>query len=118
MFDGSSTLICAFSRAMECRPTEGCTDVEVEDIRLPAFVNIDFSAQKIEGRADNGRSSTIENLEHIDGKLVLQGAEDGIEGVRDGTGWTISISEETGKLVLVAAGDQVAFIVYGACTNP
>jgi hypothetical protein len=44
----------------------------------------------------------------------LQGAEDGYEKMRDGLGWTMAISEETGQLVLTASGEQVAFVVFGA----
>lgn len=115
-FDGSSPLICAFSSAVECSPSGGCTKVEVEDMRLPVFVNIDFDAGTIRGRVENGRTTAIENVEHIDGKLILQGAEDGNEGDRDGTGWTVSISEDSGKMAAVAVGDQIAFILFGACT--
>jgi hypothetical protein len=46
----------------------------------------------------------------------MQGAEDGIEGVRDGLGWTLAIAEETGNMVLTGSGDEVAFVVFGACT--
>jgi len=35
--------------------------------------------------------------------------------VRDSVGWTASVSEETGKMVVTAAGNEVAFIVYGVC---
>jgi hypothetical protein len=42
-------------------------------------------------------------------------AEDGNKEVRDGTGWSIAISEETGKMVLTESGDQAAFVVFGAC---
>jgi hypothetical protein len=44
----------------------------------------------------------------------LQGAEDGYEKMRDGLGWTMAISEESGQVVLTASGDQVAFVVFGA----
>lgn len=54
-------------------------------------------------------------MEKVDGKLILQGAEDGLEGVRDGVGWTLVISEDTGKFVLTASGEEVAFVVFGAC---
>ena len=55
----------------------------------------------------------VESLDLVtDG--VLQGAEDGYTGVRDGLGWTISISGESGQVVLTASGDQVAFVVFGA----
>jgi predicted regulator of Ras-like GTPase activity (Roadblock/LC7/MglB family) len=65
--------------------------------------------------AANQVPSRIENLERIDGKLILQGAENGYKEVRDGTGWSIAVSEETGKIVLTESGDQVAFVVFGAC---
>jgi hypothetical protein len=55
-------------------------------------------------------------MESIDGKLFLQGADDGIEGVRDGLAWSISISQDTGRLVMSASGENVAFVVFGACT--
>ena len=55
-------------------------------------------------------------METLDNKLFLQGADDGIEGVRDGLAWSIAISEDTGRLVLSASGDNVAFVIFGACT--
>ena len=47
---------------------------------------------------------------------MLQGADDGIEGVRDGLGWTMAINDTTGKMVLTASGDSFALVVFGACT--
>jgi hypothetical protein len=48
--------------------------------------------------------------------LILQGVEEGVEGVDDGLGWSMTISKETGKLVLAASGDRKAYVVFGACT--
>ena len=59
----------------------------------------------------------VERVEHLDGKLVLQGADDGVEDVRDGLAWSMSISEDTGKMVLSAAGDGFAMVVFGACAQ-
>jgi len=42
-------------------------------------------------------------------------AEDGVEGVRDGLGWSASIAQDTGRFVLSASGERVAFVVFGAC---
>ena len=53
----------------------------------------------------------------IDGKLFLQGADDGVEGIRDGLAWSISIDQDNGKLVLTASGDAVGFVIFGACTT-
>jgi hypothetical protein len=54
-------------------------------------------------------------MERVEGKLILQGAEDGVENVRDGLGWTAAISEESGKFILSASGEEVAFVIFGAC---
>ena len=35
-----------------------------------------------------GRKSSIESVKRVDGKLILQGAEEGRQDVRDGFGWT------------------------------
>jgi hypothetical protein len=59
-------------------------------------------------------ATNIERHEVVDGKLILQGAEDGYENMRDGLGWTMAITEKTGQVVLTASGDQVAFVVFGA----
>ena len=59
----------------------------------------------------------MERVEHLDGKLILQGADDGVEDVRDGMAWSMSISEDTGKMVLSASGDGFAMVVFGACTQ-
>jgi hypothetical protein len=81
------------------------------------FLRVDFQNMVIKGVTDeDGRQTKIENMEQIDGKLILQGAEDGVEGVRDGVGWTAAIMEDTGKTILTASGDDVAFVVFGACT--
>jgi hypothetical protein len=48
---------------------------------------------------------------------VLQGAEDGLEGVRDGLGWTLSIGGERGDMVLTGSGNGVGFVIFGACTT-
>ncbi len=91
-----------------------------EEVGIPQFLKINFKEKKISATQSSGskRSTTIKNSEHVDGKLILQGAEDGLEDVRDGLGWSIAISEESGKMVLTASGDEVGFVVFGAFTLP
>jgi hypothetical protein len=119
-FDGSNPLICAVMDVVECQPGGKCQQLTAEDVGIPHFFKINFKEKKISATQSDGstRSTEIENLEHIDGKLIIQGAEDGIEGVRDGLGWSLAIAEETGKTVLTASGDEVGFVVFGACTRP
>ena len=116
-FDGSRPLLFSVISAMECTPDNGCRAVTVDSVDLPRFLKIDFNKKTIgpASESDTRPASTIERMERVDGKLILQGAEDGYESVRDGLGWTIAITEGTGKVVMTASGDQVAFVVFGAC---
>ena len=119
-FDGSKELICAVIDLVECQPGGKCQQVTAEDVGIPQFLKINFKEKKISATHADGsqRNTTIENFERIDGKIIIQGAEDGIEGVRDGVGWSLAIAEETGKTVLTASGDEVGFVIFGACTLP
>jgi hypothetical protein len=119
-FDGSKSLICAVMDVVECQPGGKCQQVTAEDISIPNFFKINFKEKTISATRTDGskRSTAIENFEKIDGKIIIQGAEDGIEGVRDGVGWSLAIAEETGKTVLTASGDEVGFVIFGACTLP
>jgi hypothetical protein len=103
---------------VECLPGGNCQRVTHDSINLPKFVILNFKEKKISmpGDPKNRPPTAIERTESVDGKLILQGAEDGIEGVRDGLGWTVAISEQTGDMVLTASGEEVGFVVFGACT--
>lgn len=101
----------------ECTSDGGCRGTTAENFGLPQFLRVDFQTKSITAArpGDGTPPSTIERMEKVDGKLILQGAEDGLEGVRDGVGWTLAISEDTRKFVLTASGEEVAFVVFGAC---
>lgn len=109
--------VLALGQDLIVLPAKGQSEVAPESVGMPQFFIIDFD--KKETRATTAgmsdKTSQVERLEHVDGKLIIQGAEDGDENIPDGLGWTLAISEETGKWVLSASGDQVAFIAYGAC---
>lgn len=115
-FDGSRPLLISVNRVIECTPDGDCREVSLVSIDFPQFLKVDFTAKTIRsaGAETEKPGTTIERQEVVDGKLILQGAEDGYEKVRDGLGWTIAISQETGQVVLTASGEQVAFVVFGA----
>ena len=117
-FDGSKQLLCASATAFECLRIEGCTQVAPEEIAAPTFMRFDFSKKTVSSIGTEGtvKTSGMERSESVDGKLILQGAEDGVEGVRDGLGWTIAISQDSGRMVLTGSGDDVAFTIFGSCT--
>ena len=100
-FDGSKELLCACMRVIECGPDGNCAEVSAEEIGIPEFLKINFK-QKTIGAPQLGKN---------------QRAEDGYKEVRDGAGWSMAISEETGKMVLTESGDQVGFVIFGACIS-
>jgi len=116
-FDGSKSLLFAATKAFECTPAGGCGETTVEELFLPQFLRIDVSKNEIGAiPASENPASKIERMEIVDGKLMLQGAEDGSASERDGVGWTMAIAQDSGKTVLTFSGDKAAFVVFGACT--
>lgn len=117
-FDGGKIMLCASQYASECNVGSDCATVTVASVNLPDFFLVDTGKKRISATPESGSqaSTAIERVEHLDGKLILQGADDGIKDVRDGAGWTMSINEATGKMVMTTAGDGFAVVVFGACT--
>jgi len=117
-FDGSKTLLCAPQSAVECGPDGSCQQVSPASVNLPDFFQIDFkdkTINRVSGK-ENQKGSKIDRMEILDNKLILQGADDGVEDVRDGLAWSMAIAQDTGKLVVSAAGESEAFVIFGACT--
>ncbi len=116
-YDGSKRMMCASAEVVECVPHTGCQPVIAESVGAPRFIVVDVAQKKLSARfANDERSSAIERTESVDGKLMLQGVEDGLETERDGIGWTLSITEDLGDMVLTGSGDNVAFVIFGSCT--
>lgn len=114
-FDGSVPLLCALNEAVECAPGAACDRLLPEELGAPDFFLIDVKAKSVKGLGGASRSSAIRSVIEIDEKLILQGAEDGIEGVRDGLGWSAAITQDGGRFVLSASGERIAFVVFGVC---
>ena len=110
-FDGSKPLLCAVIDTFECGPGGECEWGNAESINMPQFLKINFKKKTISGTRESGevRTTEIENMERVDGKLILQ-------GVQNGRAWSMVITEATGKMAVTASDDQVGFVVFGACT--
>ncbi len=117
-FDGSRNLLCAPQVAIECGPDGKCEQAMAASVNLPNFFLIDFTNKELSAITgeDNKRTSKIKSMEFLDSKLFLQGADDGIKDVRDGLAWSMSISQDSGRLVVSASGEDEAFVIFGACT--
>jgi len=114
--DTSKILLCASLEVHECVDGEACRTVQPEDVDAPTFIWIDFEEKELRSGAGS-RTSQIDHIEEVEDRIVLQGVEDGHEDARDGTGWTISIGTQTGRMVGTAAVEQAAIVIFGACTE-
>ena len=117
-FDGSKPLAGSVYKILEIYPSKIINDAEPDTVGLPRNFIIDFQEKIIRPSKDSliRRTSKIKRVEHIENKLILQGIEDGVENVDDGLAWSIAISKKTGKVVLSASGDGVAYALFGTCT--
>jgi len=117
-FDGSKPLLCASVELQECTPGVGCERVTADSINAAEFLRIDVKKKTIVVSARN-QSRTPQRIESstiTDHVLVIQGSDNGVEGVRqDGLAWSIAIDKISGKMVLTASGDEVAFVIFGSC---
>ena len=118
-FDGSKPLVCTVITVNECLAGEECQTVSPGRCQ-PAAVPVGRRRQKSPSRtrrpARAGKAA-IESVKRVDGKLILQGAEEGRPDVHDGFGWTVAIMEDSGQMVLSASGDMVAISAFGVCTS-
>ncbi len=114
-YDGSVPLLGAVERIIEINTLKIIDNVDPDTVGLPRKFIIDFKQKLIRPTPDNlvRRIIPIERIEHIEDKLILQGAEAG--NVNDGLGWSMVISKSTGKMVITGVGDGIAYVVFGAC---
>lgn len=118
-FDGSKLLVGSVEKVLEIRQSKISGDVDPDTVGLPRRFFIDIEQKRVLPSKESmvRRISSIKHAEHIENKLILQGIEEGVENVDDGLAWSIAISKKTGKFVLSASGDGVAYVVFGTCTE-
>jgi hypothetical protein len=77
-------------------------------LNLPQFLKVDVKAQKGHSE-ETGRVSPFERVEHLNGRMIVQGGQ-------DGRGWTMTISEETGTMSATISSDGDGFVAFSVCT--
>jgi len=110
-FDGSQTLLCAPTDAVQCEGAGECERAEVEDLNIPKFLSIDFKNKEMTGRLEGATSdeaTKIQNVEKLDNQTVLQ-------GIQNGRGWSIVIDAALGDMTAAIAGDDISFVLFGGC---
>jgi hypothetical protein len=110
-FDGSKPLLCAPGEAIDCAARGECLQVSPGDLNLPRFITVDVRGKRLSGTPSGGEEqrTAIQNVQSVDGKLILQGAE-------NGRGWSMVIDQATGDLAASVADQYNGFVLFGACT--
>jgi hypothetical protein len=114
--DTSKPFLCASMQVNECIDGRGCEAVLPEEVNAPTFLRVDVRNKVIRILKD-APGSKIRSVSRIENRLVLQGAEDGNPRQPDGSGWTLSIENDTGRFVATATVLQGAIVIFGACTE-
>jgi len=112
-------IICAISNYYECLPAGGCQAKSAVELEAPAFFKILLDKKEIMllgQAAGNGRVSKIKVLDQLGDTIILQGMESGSAKRRSGVGWTISINEKTGAMVLTVSSGEAGYVGMGMCT--
>ena len=117
-FDGSKLLSGSVEKVLEISQFRVSDDVDPDIVGLPRNFFIDIEEKTMLSSMESmvRRIGRIKHVEHIENKIILQGVEEGVENVDDGLVWSMAISKKTGKVVLSASGDGVAYVVFGTCT--
>ena len=116
-FDGTKPLLCSVAEVYECSLEAGCADLSTDQANVPAIVRIDFAKGEISGQLDDGstRLSKALNKQTLENKLIMQGIEQGYDDERDGSGWSVAITQDSREMVLTASTDETAFVMLGSC---
>jgi hypothetical protein len=84
-------------------------------VNFPTLFRVDAPAMKLRNlqaeAGPQGTESSIRNVDHANGKMILSGAE----GER---GWSVLIHEATGRMAAAVAGDGEGFVIFGQCVLP
>ena len=106
-FDGSKPLVCAIVEVLDCGLQDKCDRVNPEFVNLPDIFKINFNNKEMSG-AD--RTTSFKHLVHEEGNTIIQGTSG------NGRGWSLLLSEQTGKFTGAVAGVEYGFLIFGSCT--
>jgi hypothetical protein len=114
--DTSEPFLCAVAQVNECLDGFGCEKVLPEMVGAPTFIWVDIKKNRIRTNQNSDGARIVNKIE-LDGRHILQGAEDGDPEATDGAGWTLSIEDDTGRFAAAIAIEQATLSLFGACTE-
>lgn len=108
---GENELLCAAARVTICLDDSTCMAASPWELNVPQFINVDLKKKRLSTTkaSDDNRVTTVDNMRRADGRIYLQ-------GIDQGRAYTFVIDEETGLLTVIVARDGLTVSVFGACT--
>lgn len=112
-------ILCSTVNVTQCQADTDCETQSALAADVPLFLRLDLSEKTVETTSRGGRKNTtvITGMTLSDGLLLLQGVEPAVKDERSALGWTISLDESTGDMVITAAGREVSYSLFGGCTT-
>ncbi len=111
--DGSKPLICSLDDAVDCTDrNDECNKGDAAAVQAPDLIRVDFKRKTVKAMgvsADEDDVAAIRHVETMDGRLVVQGAQ-------NGRGWSMVVVGETGASTIAVAGNDHGFLIFGTCT--
>ena len=91
-FDGSKPLSGVTGKIIEINQHKIIDDVDPDTVGLPKNFLIDFISKTLRPSKDSlvRRTIKFKSLEHIENKMVMQGVDEGVNGVDDGLAWSLT----------------------------
>ena len=109
-FDGSKPFLCSTIDVASCGPGDVCTRTSAVEANAPQFFMVDLQKGSVVDTSAGGesRTSKIAHSEHLSGLLVLGGNEGAMA-------WIATVNEKTGRVTVAATGNEIGFMIFGAC---
>ena len=116
-YSSTKTLFCSVNQVNKCIAWEGCELIDPFVANIPYFLTVDLASKTIRGdtTVGQGRKTPIERIETIGEFITLSGAEPISKGDKDKLGWIMTISVETGKMIISANTNSSALVIFGSC---
>ena len=104
-------LLCSSSWATVCTADEICESGPPWGWNIPQFVEVDLEGKILSTTEASGenRTTPVEVIRREDGVIFIQGIE-------LGRAFSVVVSEDTGRLSAVIAGQDLTISIFGACT--
>lgn len=103
--------ICAVQQAIACSPTEICDRSLPAAVNLPVLLRVDLEDGVVVSRQQSGAERTSQ--------IGVQSGDDAhhiVQGMDEGTAWSMVIDLETGQFTIASAHADVGYTAFGVCS--